>query len=328
MTLSDIWSFLALAGYYRQFVESFSSIAAPLSKLTQKKVKFSRSDICEESFEKSKVKLTLTPILTLPEVNNGFVVYYDLSRVGLGCVLMQHGKVIAYASWHLKMHEKNYPIYDIKLLAIVFALKIWSISEAESKQLLQKCHSSPYGGHQGGERIARKVLQSGFFWPTLFKDVVAFGIDFMGPFPPSHRNLFILVAVNYMSKWVEASALHMNDEIVVMKYGFRNKVATTYQPQMSCQVEVSNWEIKQILQKTVNGQCKDWSEKLDDALWAYRTAIKYSLAPLLIDWRGSNSDIVSKDKEHPDMGAKEHGLDNNADDTANDDDVDDEMAKA
>ena len=98
MTPTDIRSFLGLAGYYRRFVESFSSIAAPLTKLTQKKMKFVWSDLCENSFEKLKDKLTTAPILTLPEGVDDFVVYCDASRMGLSCVLMQRGKVIAYAS--------------------------------------------------------------------------------------------------------------------------------------------------------------------------------------------------------------------------------------
>ncbi|KAF3684468.1 hypothetical protein FXO38_00255 [Capsicum annuum] len=101
-TPTDIQSFLGLAGYYRRFVESFSSIAAPLTKLTQKKINFVWSDLCENSFEKLKDKLTTVPVLTLPEGVDDFVVYYDASHVGLGCVLMQRGKVIAYASRQLK----------------------------------------------------------------------------------------------------------------------------------------------------------------------------------------------------------------------------------
>ncbi|KAF3632361.1 hypothetical protein FXO37_27514 [Capsicum annuum] len=97
-TPTDIWSFLGLAGYYRRFIESFSSIAAPLSKLTQKKVKFVWYDLCENSFEKLKDKLTIASVLTLSEGVDGFVVYCDASRVGLSCVLMQHGKVVDYAS--------------------------------------------------------------------------------------------------------------------------------------------------------------------------------------------------------------------------------------
>ncbi|KAH0784229.1 hypothetical protein KY290_003827 [Solanum tuberosum] len=122
---SDIRSFLGLVGYYRRFVEGFSSIASPLTALTQYKSKFEWSESCEKSFQLFKDKLTSAPVLTLPEGTKGFVVYCDASRVGLGCVLMQHGKVIAYASRQLKVHEKNYPTHDLELAAVVFALKIW-----------------------------------------------------------------------------------------------------------------------------------------------------------------------------------------------------------
>ncbi|KAH0669442.1 hypothetical protein KY285_023604 [Solanum tuberosum] len=92
--------------------------------LTQKKVKFVWSEACEKSFQELKDKLTSAPMLTLPKGTNGFVVYCDTSRVGLGCVLMQYGKVIAYASRQLKVHEKNYLTHDLELAAVVFALKI------------------------------------------------------------------------------------------------------------------------------------------------------------------------------------------------------------
>ncbi|KAH0764885.1 hypothetical protein KY285_000756 [Solanum tuberosum] len=122
---TDIRSFLGLAGYYRRFVEGFSSITSPLTKLTQKMVKFQWSDDCEKSFTELKTRLTTALVLTLPEGSDGYVIYYDASRVGLGCVLMQGDKVIAYASRQLKVHEKNYPSHELELAAVVFALKIW-----------------------------------------------------------------------------------------------------------------------------------------------------------------------------------------------------------
>ena len=82
-------SFLCLAGYYRRFVEGFSSIVSPLTRLTQKMVKFQWSDDCEKSFAKLKTRLTTTPVLTLPEGSDGYVIYCDASKVGLGCVVMQ-----------------------------------------------------------------------------------------------------------------------------------------------------------------------------------------------------------------------------------------------
>jgi len=83
------------------------------------------SDACEDSFEKLKDKLTSALVLTLPEGMDGFVVYCDASRMGLWCVLIQHGRVVAYASRQLKVHMRNYPNHDLKLLAVMFALKIW-----------------------------------------------------------------------------------------------------------------------------------------------------------------------------------------------------------
>ncbi|WMV24356.1 hypothetical protein MTR67_017741 [Solanum verrucosum] len=99
----------------RRFVEGFSSIASPLIALTQEKLKFEWSEACERSFQELKDRLTSAPVLTVPEGIDGFVVYCDASRVGLGCVLMQHGKVISYVSRQLKIHEKNYLTYDLEL---------------------------------------------------------------------------------------------------------------------------------------------------------------------------------------------------------------------
>ena len=122
---TEIRSFVGLAGYYRRFVQSFSTIAAPLTRLTRQDVGFQWSDECEESFQKLKTLLTSAPMLTLPEEGVDFTVYCDASGVGLGGVLMQKGKVIAYASRQLKSHEKNYPSHDLELAAVVFVLKLW-----------------------------------------------------------------------------------------------------------------------------------------------------------------------------------------------------------
>ncbi|XP_070014281.1 uncharacterized protein [Nicotiana sylvestris] len=214
--------------------------------------------------------------------------------------------------------------------------------EEEQVGILEACHSSLYGGHHGRARTAAKVLSCGLYWPTLYKDASelvkhceecqrpagiskknemplttileidifdVWGIDFMGPFISSCGNTYILVAVDYMSKWVEAVAFPNNEARIVVtflkksiftrfgtpraiisdggshfcnkafdslltKYGFTHKVSTPYHPQASGQVEVSNREIKNILSKTVNANRTDWSRKLDDALWAYRTAYK------------------------------------------------------
>nr|CAN81227.1 hypothetical protein VITISV_038888 [Vitis vinifera] len=126
-TVIEIRSFLGLAGYYRQFIEGFSKISLPLTRLTQKGIKFEWSNDCEISFQELKNKLVTTPILTIPSSSGGFMVYSDASRQGLGCVLMQHEKVIAYAFRQLKPYEPNYPTYELKLAVMVFALKIWRL---------------------------------------------------------------------------------------------------------------------------------------------------------------------------------------------------------
>ncbi|KAJ9535195.1 hypothetical protein OSB04_un001722 [Centaurea solstitialis] len=112
-------------GYYRRFIANFSRIAQPLTTLTQKDKKFVWGEKQEEAFQTLKQKLCNAPILALPEGTNNFVVYCDASHQGLGCVLMQNEKVIAYASRQLKVHEKNYTTHDLELGAVVFALKIW-----------------------------------------------------------------------------------------------------------------------------------------------------------------------------------------------------------
>ncbi|CAN6695189.1 unnamed protein product [Malus baccata var. baccata] len=216
------------------------------------------------------------------------------------------------------------------------------VNESEFQSILTFCHSYACGGHFGTQRTALKVLECGFYWPTIFRDARTFcltcdrcqrmgnisakdqmpqnpiysveifdvwGIDFMGPFPSSHGFLYILLAVDYVSKWVEAKATRTNDSKVVAdfvksnifarfgmprvlisdggshfcnhtikallkKYNVTNRVSTPYHPQTSRQAEVSNREIKQILEKTVGPTRKDWSLRLEDALWAYRTAYK------------------------------------------------------
>ncbi|GAU51762.1 hypothetical protein TSUD_415510 [Trifolium subterraneum] len=124
-TVSEVRSFLGLAGYYQRFILGFSEIALPLTRLTRKGAAFVWDELCESSFNLLKQKLTSAPVLVIPDPDKKYVVYCDASNKGLGCVLMQEGAIVAYASRQLKPHEENYPTHDLKLAAIIFALKIW-----------------------------------------------------------------------------------------------------------------------------------------------------------------------------------------------------------
>ena len=124
-SVTEVRSFVGLAGYYRRFIRGFSQIARPLTNLTKKDRPFVWTEQCEAAFQELKTLLTTGPVLVLPDSSQPYEVYTDASLMGLGCVLMQNGKVIAYASRQLRPHEVNYPTHDLELCAVVFALKIW-----------------------------------------------------------------------------------------------------------------------------------------------------------------------------------------------------------
>ena len=124
-TVFEIRSFLGLAGYYRRFVRDFSRLAAPLTRLTRKGTPFTWTDSCESAFLELKTRLTTAPVLIIPQRGLGYTVCCDASLLGLGAVLEQLGRVVAFGSRQLKDHERNYPVHDLELAAVVFALKSW-----------------------------------------------------------------------------------------------------------------------------------------------------------------------------------------------------------
>jgi hypothetical protein len=124
-TVHQVRSFLGLAGYYRRFIPDFSNIVKPITSLLKNDTKFDWSSKCNEAFEQLKILLTIALVLAQPDIEKPFDVYRDASGSGLGCVLMQEGRVIAYASRQLHLHEEHYPTHDLELDAVVHALKIW-----------------------------------------------------------------------------------------------------------------------------------------------------------------------------------------------------------
>jgi hypothetical protein len=121
----QIRDFLGLAGYYRRFIPDFSRIANPMTELLKKGMKFVWSEACDKAFRKLRELLTSASMLVQPDNSKPYEVYCDVSGMGLGCVLMQENRVIAYASRALRPHEKNYPTHDLEIAAVVHALKMW-----------------------------------------------------------------------------------------------------------------------------------------------------------------------------------------------------------
>nr|GFA34697.1 reverse transcriptase domain-containing protein [Tanacetum cinerariifolium] len=190
------------------------------------------------------------------------------------------------------------------------------VAGKEAIYILNACHSGPTGGHYGASYTAKKgkVLQKDEM-PHNFIQICeifdVWGIEFMGPFPSSKGNKYILVAIDYLSKWVKANALPTNDAQVVVKflkslfsrfgtpkaiisdrgthfwndqfsrvmakYGVTHRLSTAYHPQTSRQVEVTNRELKRILKRTMGENRASWNDKLEDALWEFRTAYKTSI---------------------------------------------------
>jgi hypothetical protein len=135
-SVHEIRSFLGLAGHYCRFIPEFSKIARPMTELLRKDTKFLWSNKCEEAFHTLRKLLTIAPVLAQLDTSQTFDVFCDASGIGLGCVLMQNGRVIAYASRALRPHEQSYPTHDLELAAVVHALKRFIVGfEFEAKKV-------------------------------------------------------------------------------------------------------------------------------------------------------------------------------------------------
>jgi hypothetical protein len=122
-SVSEVLSFLGLAGYYRRFIPNFSKIVKPITELLKKENKYVWSEACDEAFKHLKKLLTTSPVLAQPDTTKSFDVYCDASDTGLGSVLMQEGRVISYSSRQLRRHEEHYPTHDLELATVVMALQ-------------------------------------------------------------------------------------------------------------------------------------------------------------------------------------------------------------
>jgi hypothetical protein len=125
MTVSDVRSFLGLAGYYRRFILNFSKIVKPITELLKKGNKYVWGETCDKAFKYLKKLLTTSPVLALPDTTKSFDGYYDASGTGLGGVLMREARVISYSLRQLRWHEEHYPTHDLELAAVVMALWMW-----------------------------------------------------------------------------------------------------------------------------------------------------------------------------------------------------------
>nr|GEZ10438.1 reverse transcriptase domain-containing protein [Tanacetum cinerariifolium] len=278
-TVKGIRSFLGHAGFYRRFIQDFSKIVRPMTRLFENDTLFFFSKECIEAFQTLKRKLTKGPILVASDWDLSFELMYDASDFAIGAVPRD---VVPRKEQILQRREAL-------LLGRPFLVQ-------------NLCGSS----HLAGIFLQRDEMPQNSIQVCEIFDF--WGIDFMRPFPSSRGNKYILVAIDYLSKWVEAKALPTNDARVsykflkslfarfgtpcaiisdrdthfcndqfakvMLKYGVTHRLATVYHPQTSGQVEVSNCGLKRILERTVGENRASWSDKLDDSLWAFRTAFK------------------------------------------------------
>nr|GEX71726.1 retrovirus-related Pol polyprotein from transposon 297 family [Tanacetum cinerariifolium] len=340
-TVKGIRSFLRHAGFYRRFIKDFSKISRPMTHLLEKNSPFIFSNECIQAFRTLKEKLTEAPILIAPNWGQPFELMCDANDYAIGDVLGQrvekHFLPIHYASKTMNQAETNYTTTEKEMLAVVYAFEKFrsylimnkSIAYTEHSALktcpdqiirrcvagqeaigiLNACHSGPTGGHYGANYTAKKVFDSCFYWPTIYKDAFelvkhcdscqrqgkisqrdempqnsiqvceifdVWGIDFMGPFSSSKGNKYILVAIDYLSKWVEAKALPNNDARVVVKFlkSLFSRFGTPKAIISDRGTHFCNDQFSRVMLKTVGENCALWSDKLEDALCAFRTAFK------------------------------------------------------
>nr|GEW79708.1 DNA-directed DNA polymerase [Tanacetum cinerariifolium] len=332
-TVKGIHNFLGHAGFYRRFIQDFSKIARPMTRLFEKDTPFFFFKEFVEAFQTLKRKLTKAPILVALDWDLPFELMYDASDFAIGAENL--------AADHLsRLENPHQSVLDKKEINKTFPLETLNMVSFHGD--LSTSWFADFANYHAGNFVVKGMLSQQkkkffkdvkhYFWddPFLFEicadqvirrcfhgqeavDIIkASTIDPPGTsWPELHRqkgNKYILVAVDYLSKMVEAKALPTNDARVVykilkslfprfgtpraiisdrgthfcngqftkvmLKYGVTHRLAIAYHPQTSGQVEVSNRNLKRILERTIGDNCASWSDKLDDALWAFHTAFK------------------------------------------------------
>ncbi|XP_019242550.1 PREDICTED: uncharacterized protein LOC109222679, partial [Nicotiana attenuata] len=271
-SIKGIRSFLGHAGFYRRFIKDFSKISSPLCRLLEKDVSFKFNDACLKAFEELKGRLVTAPIIIAPDWGQPFELMCDSSDIAIGAILTitsseapWYADYVNFIARELTPDNRRSFLHDVRLYMWdePFLYRLCAdqlvrrcVPEEEMNAILHDCHASPYGGYHGGDRIAQKFYN---------QVVVSFVKKHIFTRFGTPRVLISDGGTHFCNKLLKNT---------LAKYGVEHKVSTAYHPQTSGPVEVSNREVKQILEKTVSGNRKDWAGKLDDALWAYRTAYK------------------------------------------------------
>nr|GEY81552.1 hypothetical protein [Tanacetum cinerariifolium] len=250
-TMKGVKSFLGHAGFYRIFIQDFSKIARPMTQLLEKETPFVFSKDCIDAFETLKKKLTEAPVLVVPDWNLPFELMCDASDFAIGTVLGQHFANFYAGNFIVKgisSQQKKKFFKDVKhyFWDDPYLFRICSdqiiqlcVHEKEAYDIIKACHEGPTGGHHGVNFTVKKVFDVSFFWPTIYKDA---------------HNL-----VKSCDICQRQGKISQKDEM----------------PQNVIQASGgSNLGLKRILERTVGENYASWSEKLEDALWAFRTAYK------------------------------------------------------